>query len=686
VHPDPAARARAVDDPAAQLRPGFGEMFGAGLTTAVLAATLLYFAVLVLPLTATAADFAVAWLVAPIAVGILGAAAWRAEVLATVRGGPVPIWGAACGFGLGWLLGDLLSITSQIGVWGVFGNSVTAGRLFFGDGRAVGWSSAAATVAAALLLIGGMLCHAGVSAAGARAWLPTLRGATTRWGWLAGVAATVVPFVVWFRIWSQVRDVPYLVGRLYSVGVEDPARFGVDVWRGPGFALLTLFYPPLEMFKIQMLAVPVLLLVWLYPFAGRLRRSIADGRRSTAGGIRAALIVAVLGTAVFALAVITARATLHGLLPERAGAAGFSGYFYYCCIAAVTVIQASAGGVLAARGRPGGMLLGQFAALIIAALGTGVFLGGSTLGGCVPAFRLTLRTCALPSDLPYAWALFKTLAVHGALAALAGGLLVAAVAVVADRLPRSLRTRDGTLRIAIAAAAVLPVLLLAGWAGRTAYGTGTPPAPAAASAAPAPVPSAGRPGRALSTAEAGRAAHAVTAGLPAAWKQTPAGPSSESTVDPPACERLKDEAYLTALHDRRSATGQAAVTHDGRLTSSSITATVNSYREPVAAGVLATAEADRVACPKFTGTAANGFRVDFAVRGRPGPPLGEQSWRVEYSLSAKSGDATITGSTTTATVRIGHVLVVVSMTSVGEPLDERLFLNALTNVVTALPS
>jgi hypothetical protein len=29
--------------------------------------------------------------------------------------------------------------------------------------------------------------------------------------------------------------------------------------------------------------------------------------------------------------------------------------------------------------------------------------------------------------------------------------------------------------------------------------------------------------------------------------------------------------------------------------------------------------------------------------------------------------------------------VIVSMTSVGEPLDEKLFLNALTNVVTALP-
>jgi hypothetical protein len=331
------------------------------------------------------------------------------------------------------------------------------------------------------------------------------------------------------------------------------------------------------------------------------------------------------------------------------------------------------------------MLLGQFAAVIIAALGTGVFLGGSTLGGCVSAFRLTLRTCALPSDLPYAWTLFRTLAVHGALAALAGGLLVVAVAAVADRLPRSLRTRAATLRIAIATAAVLPVLLLAGWAGRTAYGTGTPPASAVASPAPAPVPSAGRPGRALSTAEAERAAHAVTAGLPAAWKETPASPSSESTVDPPACEPLKDEAYLTALHDQRSATGQAASTHDGRLTSSSITATVNSYREPVAAGVLATAEADRAACPKFTGTAANGFRVDFAVRGRPGPPLGEQSWRVEYALSAKSADVTITGTTTTATVRVGHVLVIVSMTSVGEPLDEKLFLNALTNVVTALP-
>ena len=656
VHPDPAARLRAIEDPAGLLRPGFGEMFGAGVTTMLAASGLFVLWPLVWGDAGGLAARDSAWVLAPVAVGILAAAAWRAEVLAAVRGVPVPVLRAAVGFGSGWLLGDLLLIGGPVSVWGIFGSGVIDNQWFLYDAQEVGQYSVTAALVAALVLIGGMACHAGVLALAARHWLPRLR--TVRWAWAAGVLVTIAPFALWFGIWWQIRSAPYLIGRLYSMGVDDPAQFGVDIWRGPGFDLLTLTYLPLKLFEAQALAVPVLVVAWLYPLA--VRRT----------GARAALTTALAFTAVFGVLLLGARAALRGFVPDLAGAASFSGYFYYATIAAVTVLQAVVGWRLAGRG----LVLGQFAAMILASTATTLLLLSQAIGGCVPAFRLHWSECSFPNGLSYAWGLFGTLAVQGALAALLGGL----AAVIVHRLPRP---RVAALRPVVPVAAVLVLLALSVTGGRIIYATGDPPAPVAL-----PVPIRSDPDRPLTDAEAAQVARTVTVNLPEDWQTPePAGEdtAATTTIDPPACRPFTNADYLKPLQDRQVATGTAQSRSSGELAFSSLIATVSSYAVPVPSGILATAERDRAACPAYTSTTGT-FRLEHRVSPAPAPAVGEQAWRVQSAMA--TSPPSVTGVTTTVTVRTGHTLVTVTLTAIGEPLDERLLAAALQRLIGALPA
>jgi hypothetical protein len=686
VHPEPRDRSRAIDDPAGLLRPGFGEMFGAGLTTMLAAAGIHNYAIRALPDTSTDTTRIVSWLIAPMAVGILVAAAWRTEVLTTIRGTRISLAGPAAGFGLGWLLGDQLLITTIPSSWGVFGNSAMAGQLNVGDARPVGGLSLSAGVLAALLLVGGMVCQAGVAAAGARAWLPLLRGRATWWGWAAAVAVTGVPFAVWFGIWWQIRSGPWLVGRLYSLGVDDPARVGVDVWRGPAIELITLFYPPLNLLRAHVLVVPLLALAWLYPLSARLFRRAHDG------GVRLAVKVALMSAAAFAIILLGARAALRGIAPELAGAANFSGYFYFSAIAAATVLQAMTGWLVATRARASGLILGQFAALLVATASTTLFVLSQAVGGCVPAFRLSWGSCGFPNGWSYAWELLETIVVQGSLAALIGG----AAALAIRRLPQP---RSVTLRRATPIAAVCLLLVPAVTAGRAVYGTGAPITRAQAQSPDVP-PIRSGPARPLTEEEARQVAAAATTGLPLIWRDTTptqetdsggengeSDPGPETRIEPPACRPFANAAYLAG---EPVSSGTVKAGNGGKLSSSTLLASVRSYAEPVPASVLETAERDRVACPGYTST-TDGFQVHIVVRAGAAPALGDQSWRVESAMtstviSPPTRPFTISGTTTTATVRAGYTLVTLTMVSVGEPRDETIFISALRRLVAALPA
>ncbi|WP_036373680.1 M48 family metalloprotease [Micromonospora sp. ATCC 39149] len=715
VHPTAATRLATIDDPTRAHRPGFGELFGAGLTTMIAFDCLAHYA-RALPHTGAAGAQAAAWLVAPVVTGILGAVAWRAWQ------SPEPpadrtrrLVTATLGFSLGWLVGDVMSLSTVPGDWGVLGASSISGQVTFGSGPVMGGYDAGSALVAALLLTGGMLAQAGVLFAAARSW--SARGATGRWAWAAGAAVTAVPFAAWIGIWFDVHAAPYLVGHLYSVGTADLARVGVGIWQGPGFALLTLFYPPVEILRERLLVVPVLALAWLYPLAAGLRPwwrrwRAASGSPPAADatgpghparprevpapddprigeGIRAALRVALLGAAGFAVALLATRAAVRLFAPERAGAADFPGYFYFAQIAAATLVQAVVGGWLTARRRPLGLVLGQLGAMVVAVLATVAILGAQTLGGCLAAFRFASSICRPPNDLPWALRLLRTLAVEGALAALLAGVAV----VVASELARRLAARmelDGSAARRAWSAALLVLLLSAGGLaaqGVYASGEGAAVATARPSASASVAPRSAGPGRPLTAAEATAAVRAAERAVPPGWQQTAENEedsSAQHRYDPAGCRPLATGAYRRALEAGKRASARSTLTNGGRLASTTVEVDVVSYATAVPESVLRDAERKRVNCPRFTVTTATGFQVAYEVRPGAALPLGDQAWRVDYDMSTPSSPP-VRGRWSEAIVRVDHTLVTVSMIAVGEPLDEVLLGDLLTRAVSALP-
>ncbi|MET8040572.1 M48 family metalloprotease [Micromonospora sp. NPDC005215] len=196
------------------------------------------------------------------------------------------------------------------------------------------------------------------------------------------------------------------------------------------------------------------------------------------------------------------------------------------------------------------------------------------------------------------------------------------------------------------------------------------------------------PGRLLTVAEAGAAASAVRAALPAFWKpQQQDNPDSRSVVDPAACQELATDDYLRRVEsDERvdETRGFATRKSPNSIRQSTVIVIVTSYAHPVPDTLLDEAEAARAACRRFTATAPGGSPVRFTVSAHPARQVGEESWRVRYDLAAGSGSSRITGTTLFGLVRLGHNLVVVQLTAIAEPLDEAVFEAAVSSTVTAL--
>ncbi|WP_155375332.1 M48 family metalloprotease [Catellatospora vulcania] len=697
VHPAAAARLHAIDHPLTTLRPGFGELFGAGVTTMLATGSLTFVAGLGLPHDGTPSGRYLAWLVAPVVVGVLAVAAWRAELL-SAHGPRVPVLPAALGFSLGCLLGDLASILNTVGAWGVFGSSATGGRIALAGSVEVGGVSLTAGLVGAASFTVGILLLAAASAAGARAWLPVLRGADSRWVWPAGIAATVTPFAVWFGIWLETRSAPYLIGRFYHLVAADFVTLGERLWEGPGFGLFSTVYPPLQLFAARPLVVPAFALACLYPFTALLRRPRAApaDRPADAGddpvgsrpagvpdlpgtrGLRSAVLAGLAGAGVFVLLTLALRAVLHQVAYDTPGLVS---YHSYAQLALAVAVQAVLGGVLAARCRRG-LLLGQLAALTCAAA---VIIGeqaASMIGRCVPMLRLRQNTCNAGVDLSYADFLLDQIVVQGALGALAVGVLVLLLQRAAALVPAALAGRP-RVRSAVLAAATAALVAVGLAAGSTLSAmTDTP----TAVADPAPTRSGAAVSRVLSQAEAQRVADAARPVLPRHWRTLPESTSSGTAVldDPEHCTALVEETYLT-VDDAQPIVARSRWTDGDKITTSSVNVTVRSYPHPVPPALFTAAEKARQACPRFTYTSGEGTPLHYTVStGRP-PALGDQAWRVDLAMTAEFSGMSFQGSLIIVLVRVEHTLVQVTFDAFSEPVDEELLRDVLDSTVGSVP-
>ncbi|MFI6242601.1 M48 family metalloprotease [Micromonospora sp. NPDC050795] len=198
------------------------------------------------------------------------------------------------------------------------------------------------------------------------------------------------------------------------------------------------------------------------------------------------------------------------------------------------------------------------------------------------------------------------------------------------------------------------------------------------------------PGRLLTVAEAGAAASAVRAPLPAFWKPEPQEretENAETVVAPASCRELARDDYLRRIEsDQRvdEIRGFATRKLPSSIRQSTVIVIVTSYAHPVPDTLLDEAEAARAACPRFDATVPGSSPVRFTVSAQPAPQVGEESWRVRYDLSLGSGSSRITGTTLFGLVRIGHNLVQVQLTAIAEPLDEAVFDAAVSSTVAAL--
>ncbi|SCL72014.1 M48 family metalloprotease [Micromonospora peucetia] len=258
------------------------------------------------------------------------------------------------------------------------------------------------------------------------------------------------------------------------------------------------------------------------------------------------------------------------------------------------------------------------------------------------------------------------------------------------------RHRSAVPAVAMLAAALAVAVLGPGIPGVYAPVPAAPNGAAAPSAVPAvpPVPDATPgparpgPGRLLTRAEARRAAGAVRAVLPRGWRVPPdRADSGSSRIDPSACRPLAMDSYLDRLGKAervRERIRYATVPGPTATASTELVVEIRSHAAPVPVSVLAEAESSRRACPRFTARGANGSAIRFAVGAKPPPTLGEQSWRVDYRLTAGSGQTRITGQSAFVIVRAGHNLVTVYASAIEEPLDERLLGAAVEAAVAGL--
>ncbi|MEH0973309.1 M48 family metalloprotease [Micromonospora sp. CPCC 205546] len=265
----------------------------------------------------------------------------------------------------------------------------------------------------------------------------------------------------------------------------------------------------------------------------------------------------------------------------------------------------------------------------------------------------------------------------------------------------------GGARAPVAAVAVLAALLavavlgpgipgtyapfpVAGRTGAAAASTAPvdPPAPDATPGPTRSAPGRAHPRRPVTPAEGRRGAGAVGAVLPRGWRVPPdRAEGGGSRIDPSACRPLAEDSYLDRLGGAERVRERARYATAPGLTataSAELVIEIRSHAEPVPASVLAEAESARRACPRFTARGTDGAAVRFAVDAQPPPALGEQSWRVDYRLSAGSGRARITGRSAFVIVRAGHNLVTVYANAVSEPLDERLLGAAVEAAVAGL--
>ena len=429
VHPRPEQRLAALDDTRPLFPLGALVAFAAGLT-----ATVAFDSVASLLSTyfndAFDLRFLAGLVLVPLAAGTIGVAVWRQAFAAHAEGRePDSPWTDGLAFAAGFVLGPELALE------GIVTREGTLFRDAF-DGTGILWTVA---------LVAGLALVLAWIRTSASWWIRALGGRrpTLALGVglvIAGIALTTFTSVVYAM--HQVREA-LTFSRAASAAEQD--LVDTTVWTVPervwqfvmdGESLVIAHKPYL---------VPVLVALVLFPFAATLvrrRPARADWAFLDAGGelqtpplprLRPLLPIALgaaVGVVLLAVAAVIRLGVHNGASAETRATDAALLSFFVSMVAVALLAQLVAGALGAVRG---GLIGALGAAFVAGCFGWFAIVAGPMAGGCVDALSLNPGPCAWTVDAGFSWNLFKQVIAQGALAGLAGGLLVAGAQLVLHR-------------------------------------------------------------------------------------------------------------------------------------------------------------------------------------------------------------------------------------------------------------
>lgn len=435
VHPDPRDRLSAVNDTRSLFSLGVLVAFGAGVAATIAYDSLVTFVgfyvadPLHIRLIAAAP-------VAPLVMGVVGVGVWRGAWRALVEGvARPPTWLLALALGAGFLVGPQLALQRAIRLE----DDATLLESALGEGAP--WI---ALLAVSLVLL---LAWVGASA---ESWIRARAGAEPPgWATLFGLLVASGFLAALIAVFTYAREsrtvIPHYFVLDYPVAAE-------VAWVGPRW----LWNVVENAWLLSVLTVPVIVLAlalpWLLPLSAWVRRRTQrsdpawafldpDGRFDVRVLGRPWLepwLIGLCAGAAFVVALVMLRAGMRatfdaGVREQERG--GFIVAFMYWQYVLALVAQAAAGIVAAARARELRLvyaLAAAFPAGVTAVVAIELVL---TAASCIDvlAFREDPK-CQWLASASGAWYDFRLIVPMGALAALAGGLVVVGVQTVLRRL------------------------------------------------------------------------------------------------------------------------------------------------------------------------------------------------------------------------------------------------------------
>jgi Zn-dependent protease with chaperone function len=426
-HPDPARRLAALDDTRPLFPLGAVVAFTAGLT-----ATIAYESVVQL-LTSFYDDafdlrFTAGLVFVPLAVGVVGVAIWREAFAAHAEGRkPASPWVDSLALAAGFLLGPELALDRIVGFEDTLLQEI--------DGVGALWTLA---LAAGLALL---LAWIRTSASW---WLRALGGRRPSLAQAAGLLVAGAALTAFTGVFYGVRDFRDALSFSWGLSAQEHAQVDAQVWTVPKWMWQALRDGQLLFIFQKPYFVPVLALLVLFPFAAMLVRhrpteaswAFLDpgGELKTPGltirPLQPLLIGAAAGVGFLILAALIRLYMHYGVSAETRAMDATLFSFFVSMVALALLVQLVAGAAGAWRGGLVGALGASFVAGCFGWLG---IVGGPTAGGCVEPLSLNPGPCAWTIEATFSWHVFQQVIAQGAVAGLAGGLVVVGIRALLHR-------------------------------------------------------------------------------------------------------------------------------------------------------------------------------------------------------------------------------------------------------------